>query len=172
MKKSFTLLELIISITIFSIIVVFLYKTIDQTRHSNNLFADKKEALEESNHLHNIFLEDFAESSNVMISYDKDKNTIVKIVTNNTYHNAFFNNVTYLISKTKKLTRMESYQAFNEIEPISLDFEANSYVDFLLEDIELFEVKNSGMNYNIVIKQKGKNRVFYNTYKSGLVHLE
>ncbi len=163
MKKSFTLLELIISITIFSIIVVFLYKTIDQTRHSNNLFTDKKEALEESNHLHNVFLEDFAESSNVMISYDKDKNAIVKIVTNNTYHNAFFNNVTYLISKTKKLTRMESYQAFNELEPISLDFEANSYVDFLLEDIELFEVKNSGVNYNIVIKQKGKNRVFYNT---------
>lgn len=165
MKKSFTLLELIISITLFSIIVVFLYKTIDQTKHSNNLFSNKEQALKESNHLHNIFLEDFAESSNIIISYDKNKNTIVKIVTNNTYHNAFFNNITYLINSSKKLVRIESSQAFNELEPMTLDFEANSYIDILLENIEFFELKSTGVNYNIVLKQKDKNRVFYNAYK-------
>lgn len=54
MKKAFTLLELIISITLFMIIVVFLYKTLDQTKHSNNLFLNKEEILKKSNHLHNI----------------------------------------------------------------------------------------------------------------------
>ena len=45
MKKSFTLLELIISITLFMIIVVFLYKTLDQTKHSNKLFSNKQNIL-------------------------------------------------------------------------------------------------------------------------------
>ena len=167
MKKSFTLLELLISITLFSIIVVFLYKTIDQTKHSNNLFSDKEQTLKESNHLHNIFLEDIAESSNITITSDKNKNSIVKIVTNNTYHNASFNNITYLINSSKKLVRIESYQAFNELQPMTLDFEANSYIDVLLEDIELFELKNSGVNYNFLLKQKDKDRNFFNTYKLG-----
>ena len=86
MKKSFTLLELLISITLFMIIVVFLYKTLDQTKHSNKLFSNKQEVLKESNHLHNIFLEDVAESSKVDVIYDKNKNAIVKINTYNTYH--------------------------------------------------------------------------------------
>jgi prepilin-type N-terminal cleavage/methylation domain-containing protein len=167
MKKSFTLLELLISITLFSIIVVFLYKTIDQTKHSNNLFSNKEQALKESNHLHNIFLEDIAESSSITITSDKNKNSIIKIVTNNTYHNAFFNNITYLINSSKKLVRIESYQAFNELQPMTLDFEANSYMDVLLEDIELFELKNSGVNYNFLLKQKNKDRSFFNTYKLG-----
>jgi prepilin-type N-terminal cleavage/methylation domain-containing protein len=167
MKKSFTLLELLISITLFSIIVVFLYKTIDQTKHSNNLFSNKEQALKESNHLHNIFLEDIAESSSITITNDKNKNSIIKIVTNNTYHNAFFNNITYLINSSKKLVRIESYQAFNELQPMTLDFEANSYMDVLLEDIELFELKNSGVNYNFLLKQKNKDRSFFNTYKLG-----
>jgi prepilin-type N-terminal cleavage/methylation domain-containing protein len=167
MKKSFTLLELLISITLFSIIVVFLYKTIDQTKHSNNLFSNKEQALKESNHLHNIFLEDIAESSSITITSDKNKNSIIKIVTNNTYHNAFFNNITYLINSSKKLVRIESYQAFNELQPMTLDFEANSYMDILLEDIELFELKNSGVNYNFLLKQKNKDRSFFNTYKLG-----
>ena len=165
MKKSFTLLELLISITLFSIIVVFLYKTIDQTKHSNNLFSEKEQALKEANHLHNIFLEDIAESSNITIISDKNKNSIVKIVTNNIYHNAFFKNITYLINSSKKLVRIESYEVFNELQPMTLDFEVNSYIDILLEDLEFFELKNSGVNYNFLLKQKDKDRNFFNTYK-------
>lgn len=165
MKKSFTLLELLISITLFSVIVVFLYKTIDQTKHSNNLFSDREQTLKESNHLHNIFLEDIAESSNITIISDKNKNSIVKIVTNNSYHNAFFNNITYLINSSKKLVRVESYEAFNELEPMTLDFEANSYIDILLENIEYFDIKNKEINYNFMIKQFNKDRIFYNTYQ-------
>jgi len=164
MKKSFTLLELIISITLFMIIVVFLYKTLDQTKHSNNLFSNKQEILKESNHLHNIFLEDIAEASNITVSYDKNKNVIVKINTYNTYHNAFFNNVTYLINSSKELIRIESKTVFEHLQPIEETFFNNTFIDVLLEDIEYFDVENSGNNYVFVIKQKNKDRVFYNTY--------
>lgn len=168
MKKAFTLLELLISITLFLIIVVFLYKTIDQTKHSNNLFSKKEEILKQSNHLHNIFLEDVAEALQISISKDKEENTIVKLVTYNTYHNAFFKNVTYLIGSTKKLIRMESYEVFNELEPLGVDFYENAFIDVLLDEIEYFEVKNSGDNYIFLIKEKKKERVFYNTYKLGI----
>lgn len=165
MKKAFTLLELIISITLFMIIVVFLYKTLDQTKHSNNLFLNKQEILKESNHLHNIFLEDIAEASSISINYDKNKNAIVKIITSNTYHNPFFNNITYFISHSKELIRIESKEVFKESEPISDNFLNNAFTDVLLENIEYFNVKNMEINYNFIIKQLNKDRFFYNTYK-------
>ena len=165
MKKAFTLLELIISITLFMIIVVFLYKTLDQTKYSNKLFTNKQNILKESNHLHNIFLEDIAEASSVTVSYDKNKNAIVKIVTYNTYHNAFFNNVTYFIGHSKELIRIESRDEFKESERVSDDFLNNAFIDNLLEDVEYFDLKNMEINYNFIIKQFEKDRVFYNTYK-------
>lgn len=165
MKKAFTLLELIISITLFMIIVVFLYKTLDQTKYSNNLFSNKQEILKQSNHLHNIFLEDIAEASSITINYDKNKNAIVKIITYNTYHNAFFNNITYFIGNSKELIRIESKEAFKESERVSDDFLNNAFVDILLENVEYFDVKNMDINYNFIIKQFEKDRVFYNTYK-------
>lgn len=163
MKKAFTLLELIISITLFMIIVVFLYKTLDQTKYSNNLFFNKQELLKQSNYLHNIFLEDIAEASSITVIYDKNKNAIVKIVTDNSYHNSFFNNITYILGATNKLVRIESMKSFNT-ELKDDDFYQNSFIDILLEDIEYFDVKNMQINYNFIIKQFNKNRIFYNTY--------
>lgn len=165
MKKAFTLLELIISITLFMIIVVFLYKTLDQTKYSNNLFSNKQEILKQSNHLHNIFLEDIAEASSITIKSDKNKNAIVKIVTNNTYHNSFFNNITYFIGDTKELIRIESKEVFNELETKNLDFYENAFIDILLEDIEYFDVKNMEINYSFMIKQFNKDKIFYNAYR-------
>ena len=165
MKKSFTLLELLISISIFSIIIVFLYKTLDQTKYSNVLFSKKQETLKQSNHLHNILLEDVTESNSTpTVTPDKNKNSIVKINTSNTYHDAFSNNVTYLVGNTKKLLRLESEKVFTELEAKNIDFYKNAYIDVLLEDIEYFELKNDGNNYNFVIKQKAKDRVIYNTF--------
>lgn len=168
MKKSFTLLELLISITIFMIMIIFLYKTIDQTKYTNNIFSKKQESLEEINHLHNIFLEDIAESSTVFISTDKNKNSIVKIVTNNTFHNPSFNNVTYLIGETKKFIRIESFEAFNENELINMSFFENAYIDVLFEEVEFFETKSDGVNFNIFIKEKDKKLKYFNAYKMGL----
>lgn len=165
MKKSFTLLELIISITLFMIIVVFLYKTLDQTKYSNNLFSNKQEILKQSNHLHNIFLEDIAEASSITINYDKNKNAIVKIVTYNTYHNAFFNNITYFIGHSKELIRIESKDGFSEKDVRKDDFYDNAFIDILLEDVEYFDVKNMEINYNFIVKQINKDRILFNTYK-------
>lgn len=165
MKKAFTLLEVLISITLFMIMIVFLYKTLDETKYTNTIFQKKEERLKQTSHLHNIFLEDIAEASNITISMDKNKNSIVKIVTNNSYHNPIFNNVTYLINSTKNFIRIESLQSFNEKESLNLNFFDNSYIDVLIENIEYFEAQNSGVNYHFFIKSKDKERDFFNMYK-------
>ncbi len=165
MKKSFTLLELLISISIFMIMVIFLYKTIEQTKYSNNSFSKKEKLLKEFNHLHNLFLEDIAEASNINISVDKEKNSIVRIVTNNTYHNPYFNNITYFLSPSKKLLRIESLEFFNEQEPLNINFFENSFIDILQENIESFEAKNNNVNYIFYIKEENKERKLFNMYK-------
>lgn len=166
MKKSFTILELMISITIFMIVIVFLYKVLDQTKFSNNLLSEKEKSLTKSNDLHNIFLEDIAESKKIEITITKEKMAIVKIETRNTYHNPYYKHITYMIGSNSKLLRIESLKVF-ENENTAIEFFENAYIDILMEDIELFEVKNSDLSYIFLIKQKNKDREFFNTYKLG-----
>lgn len=168
MKKSFTILELIISITIFMIIIIFLYKVLDQTKFSNNLLALKEKTLQKSNDLHNLLLEDVSESTKINVFVTKEKTAIVKIYTTNSYHNPFYKYVTYMIGSNNKLLRIESLNEFlNEKTPI--EFFDNAYIDILMENIELFELKNSGSTYIFLIKQKDKDREFFNTYRLGKV---
>lgn len=166
MKKSFTLLEVVISITLFMIVIVFLYKTLDQTKFSNMKFSQKEEAFRLTNDLYNIFLEDVLESSSVKIETTKDKNTIVKLITSNTYHNPFFNNVTYLIGSNDKLVRIESSESFKNAET-PYDFYEASFIDILLDNIEFFEVQEDKEGLLFSFQQKNKERVFLNTYKLG-----
>ena len=169
MKKSFTLLEVVISITIFMILLLFLYKVLDQTKYSNVLLKDKKESIKSTNHLYNIFFEDIAELSPFQ-SYsenkDKNKNSIVKFISSNTYHNAFFTNITYFVSRENNLIRMESLTKFKGYDSPSTFYD-NAYIDILLPNIEYFEVSSNSTNKNLVfvVKQKDKKKLLFNTFR-------
>jgi type II secretory pathway pseudopilin PulG len=168
MKKSFTLLEVVISITIFMILLIFLYKVLDQTKLSNKQFKQKSENLISTNNLYNIILEDISESYSKITLLKNDKNTIIKFESNNTYHNSFFNHITYLISSSNKLVRIESKDIFNQSNT-GIEFYDDAFIDILLDDIEYFEViKTSDIKnkyYAFAIKQKDKNKVLFNTYR-------
>ena len=167
MKKSFTLLEVVISITIFMILLLFLYKTLDQTKFTNHLLKNKKENIKDTNHLHNIFFEDIAESiGSSSIIKDKNENSIVKFKSSNTFHNPFYTNITYFISRQNTLIRMESLKKFEGYNS-SESFYDNVYIDILLSDIEYFEVKQNTANKNFVfvLKQKDKKQQLFNTFK-------
>lgn len=168
MKKAFTLLEVTISITLFMILVLFLYKALDQTKHTNDIFEKKKEVVKEANSINKILLEDIAEiKSPIKIVFDDDKNSIVRFKSNNTYHNGFLNNITYLISSNSKLVRIESSDEF-KMQNSLLDFYENAYIDILLEDIEFFEVKETKNEVLFIIKQKNKERELYKAFKLGV----
>lgn len=154
-KKSFTLLEVIISVTIFMIVLLFLYKTLDQTKHSNKLFENKQKIVKSINHLNTLILEDIAEKTNKLkITYTDEKNTNIVFKSNNTFHNPYYVNIAYLVSSNDKLVRVESLNEF-KFENTNYDFYDTAYVDILLEDIELFEVQNNVF----IIKQKDKKKI-------------
>ena len=62
-KKAFTLLEVLISITIFSIIIIFLYQSLEITQKSNNFYSDKLELKQDDNSLKKMFFLDFIHTS-------------------------------------------------------------------------------------------------------------
>lgn len=167
MKKSFTLLELTISITLFLIVVTFLYKSLEQSRYSNEKFIQKQESLLILNNINDIFLEDIAESfGKIELLKDDDNNSIVKFKSNNTYHNSYNTNITYLIGSNNTLIRIESLEEFKLRETL-LDFYENSFIDILLKDIEYFEVKNVEDEYLFIIKQKDKKREVLKFFRLG-----
>ena len=164
LKKAFTLLEVVISITLFMVLIVFVYKTLDQTKHSNEIFEKQTKSIKDSNRLYNIFLEDVAESLQIeTITYDRDKNARLVFTSNNTYHNPYYLNITYLVSSNDKLVRIESKDKF-KFANTSYEFYENAYVDILLENIEYFDIKKDKNQYVFAIKQKDKKRVLYSTY--------
>ena len=169
MRRAFTLLEVIISISLFMILLIFLYKTLDQTKLSNSQFLTHTKTVKYQNELNDILLEDILESTSVIdVKFDKDKNTLLRFESSNSYHNSFFSHITYMISSRNKLIRIESKDKFN-LGETAIEFFDYSFVDILLDDIEYFEVKenivNKNKNYVFIIKQKNKERMIFNTYK-------
>ncbi len=166
MKKSFTLLEVIISITLFMIILLFLYKVLDQSKLSNNLFVKKEEIQISENKLYDIFLLDILKSkADINITLDKEKNSIVIFKSLNSNHNVYYTNIAYMISSSSKLVRIESKEKFKLVNS-SQEFYDTSYIDVLLDNIEYFEVKYKKSEKSVVfaIKQKNKERVIFKTF--------
>ncbi len=183
MKKSFTLLEVVISITIFLIIFVFMYKALDDTRLGNNIFEKHISKNQYQTSLYKIFLEDIAElkplgnkdvQGDFSIKDDKEKNSIFIFKTNNSYFDIYYEYVTYMISSTGSLIRIESKEEFQK-EKSSIEFFKNSYIYKLLDDIEKFVVLKREEDNRIVfiIKQKGKEEVIYSMLKmNGKVNIK
>ena len=167
-KKAFTLLEVVISITIFMIILLFLYKTLDDTKLTNNKFESHIYIKEEVNNLYKIFAEDIAESiGGIEILSDKDKNSFVRFKSNNSFNNAFYSNITYMISSNNHLIRIESLDKF-EKEKSGLDFYNNSFINLLLKDIEKFVVlmpiDTKEDKVVFIIKQREKEEMIFSTF--------
>ncbi len=169
MKKSFTLLEVVIAITIFLIIFVFMYKALDDTRLGNNIFENHISKNEYQASLYKIFLEDIAElnplgnkkvKKDFIIDEDKEKNTIFIFKTNNSYFDLYYEYVTYMVSSTGSLIRIESKEEFQKGKS-SIEFFNNSYIYKLLDDVEKFVVLEKDNRVVFIIKQKDKDEVIY-----------
>ncbi|XPV70660.1 MAG: PulJ/GspJ family protein [Halarcobacter sp.] len=164
-KKSFTILELVISITIFMILLTFLYKVLDDTRVGNNKFEEHIKKSENTNDIYKIIVEDIAESkSQVEITQDKEKNNMVMFKTNNTYYDPFYENITYMISSSGDLIRIESKEKFQKLNS-GIAFYTNSFTDILLKDIKKFYVINKDDKYMFIIDKKDKKRVVIPAFK-------
>ncbi|MEA3290246.1 MAG: prepilin-type N-terminal cleavage/methylation domain-containing protein [Campylobacterota bacterium] len=138
-RKAFTLVEILVSITLFSIIVLFLYQTLDITKQSNDFYTKHLDEKQLQNHIKKILFMDIMHSkeNSVKISKDKDNNTILTMETTNTYHNPFFNHITYLLIDGE-LIRMETKVKFDR-KKLNDSFFSNSYIDILQTKVDKFK---------------------------------
>ncbi len=159
-NKGFTLIEVLISLSIFFIILLFLYKTLDLTKHSSSFYKNKLEVMRENNDFKNVFYQDFANAdsnstkSKFFLKEDKNQNSVISYKSSNTYHNPFFTNITYFLSNQGDLLRVESKN------PLKREGEnyQYSYVDILKKNINIFKLKKiNPTTFVLAVKQKNKN---------------
>lgn len=163
MKKSFTLLEVIISIGIFSVLMIFLYKTLDQVSFSNNIFKEREKSLYKNNKIYKIMIEDTLESSKVEILEDKNKNSVLKLISTNTFHNPSYKNITYLIDASNTLVRVESKLEFL-LDKTTSEFYKDVYIDKIQEEVIIFSIISIKKDIKIVIKQENGSLEYINLF--------
>ena len=142
MKKAFTLIEMLVSITLFSVILVFLYQLLDTTKIHNQKY-DKQVAkkLNQFDVEFVIFLDMANKTKIELLQEDRDGSSILQIDTKNTYHNPFYTKIAYFLTRDNELFRVESQKSikFSNISD-SLD---TSYVDLVDKNIKKFKVSES-----------------------------
>ncbi len=168
MKKAFTLLEVVISVTIFLIILTVLYKVLDDTKLVNKNIGKYLQQDISSNELYKILVEDIAEAKEgtIKLQQVKDENYLISFESFNTYHNAFYTNITYLLSKENNLIRIESKSKF-EKNKINENFFETSYLDIVQKNIKKFQVFQKDDKILFSITSKNNKRELFTTFIMG-----
>lgn len=157
-NRAFTLIEVLVSIALLSIIVIFLYQTLDMTQKSNSFFHSKVNKKEQEIILKKIFFKDIAYSN---ANIEQKDTSILKVFTTHTIHNSFYNNITYFVSKENNLIRIESKKPFDK-NKLNDDFLDEAFVDTIASNIKKFTVAYKGNQYYIYIQFMNENEEILN----------
>jgi len=157
MRKAFTLLELLISISILSIMMVFLYKSYASLNKSNTNFKKEVEVLEGLKLKKKTLFLDFsvAKFQSVVIQKNSREVDIVLLQTSNSLHQRFNPYVAYIVSK-EKLYRIESLTKLSYPLDVSSEFDVDEFGD--VSRFKVFENKDKN-SYIIDVIFKNKQTV-------------
>ncbi|MCX6076233.1 MAG: type II secretion system protein [Campylobacterales bacterium] len=139
MKRGFTLIELLISITILSIMMLYLYKSYASLNYSNNFYKKEVKDIKEEESLKKVIFLDFSlalSKSTTILNQDK-KEDVILMQSSNSLHNMYNPYVAYLV-KDKKLYRLESLRPL--FYPLNVDSEFS--VD-IIGEVNSFRVYKS-----------------------------
>ncbi len=159
-RKSFTLIEVLISIVLLLIIVVFLYETLDISEKSNKFFHQKLEKQIVKTDIKDIFFKDILSSYVEDIDIKKE-DMIFSFKSSNTYHNAFYENITYLVSKENNLLRIESQKKFRK-DKLYDEFFNKAFVDIIAHNVMKFKViRKDTKEYVVYLKFKDESDMMF-----------
>lgn len=163
-RNGFTLIEVLISIVLFSIIVLFLYKSLDITQDSNQFYSKKLDIKKDENSMKRLLFLDFIhiKDKTLKTTFDGEKNSIVSFQSDNTYHNPFYTHISYFISKEKNLIRVESKTEF-DTKKLSDSFFEHSYIDIIDNNVSKFKIQNNieTKKVNFYIENEDGNKIFF-----------
>ena len=152
-RHAFTLVEMMIAITLFSVVMIFLYQSVASLNKSNRFYGDKLEEITTEQLLFRTLFLDLSltePKTDEIINVNKDED-IVLLQTSNTIHSRIMPYVAYLI-KDKHLYRVESATK------LSYPFEHN--LDALIDDfgeVHKFRLYKNSTHFLLHINIDGKN---------------
>ena len=139
-RKAFTLIELMVSIALTVIVVLFLYKSLATQEISNKVLAKNASVLHQTDQIFNLLYRDFLESNETKIAttFNKDYN-ILYLATKNSLHDIPFAHVVYYVNaKDKTLVRLES--AYPMKLPVDLEKIKYIFADVLIDKVTKFRI--------------------------------
>lgn len=144
--KAFTLIEMMISITILSIMMLYLYKTNATLHLSNDNLKEESHNVQKLQKIKQVIYLDFlsavhdGNSSIIVINREKNED-FVSFMSKHSIHQRVNPYLTYIV-KNKKLYRLESLKQIK-------DFEISTEEEFELDslgDVEIFRLYKSKEN--------------------------
>lgn len=162
MKRAFTLIELLVSMSLLLMMTIFLYQSYDVTLSTNKSFEEKVDKRVLFNETRKIILEDFLEGK-VLAIQSNGNNSVLLLKSNNSYHNPFFQYITYFISKENNLIRIESYEPF-DVQKLNKSFFNKAFIDIIQANMKQFRIdglKENNRAYSIILeKNSGEVDIF------------
>lgn len=151
MRKGFTLIELMVSIVILTIMMLFLYKSYAGLNLSNKVFEKELEKISKAQRIKKVIYLDFrvaisneTNSSAIQIINQDTNKDVVFMQTKNSLHRRINPYVAYIF-KEKNLYRLESLKKFTQY---PLDVQSEFVVD-KLASVQSFRVYPSKISKEI-----------------------
>jgi len=147
MRKAFTLIELLISVSILSIMMIFLYKSYASLNMSNDFYKKEVDTIKSEQVKKRVFFLDFSLSlykKNQILNQETNED-VVFLQTSNSLHRRFNPYVAYVV-KDSKLYRLEALKEFKEY-PLNIDSEFE--VDYMGE-VNSFRVYKSTGKFEVM----------------------
>lgn len=145
-SKAFTLIELMISVSIIALIMLFLYKSVAQLQKSNRFYAKKIEKVEKKEKIKKLFFLDLTlilPSTYKVETVEKNEDRLF-FQTKNSIHHRYNPYVAYLVNQ-KHLYRVESSSP--------LSYPLSNGVDMDVDDlgeVKSFRVYNNKKLYKLL----------------------
>jgi len=158
-KKAFTLIELLISIVILSILVLFLYQSYASLNRSNDTLAQQREKITKEELLRKTLYLDFsvAFAPTIKILHQSKTKDVVFLQSPHSVHDRINPYIAYIV-KDKTLYRLESLKPFKKY-PLTSD---NDFVVDKLGKVKIFRVykskdkKNEVYLLHVIFEKEGE----------------
>jgi prepilin-type N-terminal cleavage/methylation domain-containing protein len=140
MRRAFTLIEVFVSITILSIMMMFLYKSYASLNSSNNFYKKELIIIKDAFIKKKVIYLDFslALQEKTKILNQETKEDVVFLQSSNSIHRRYNPYIAYIV-KDYKLYRLESIKEFKEY-PLNFDSE---FIAECLGEVNSFRVYKS-----------------------------
>ena len=154
MRKAFTLIEILIAITILSIMMLFLYKSYSSLNVSNDFYKNEYVQIKNTYLKKKVFFLDFALShkeTTKIINQDIKKD-VVFMQSSNSVHKRHNPYIAYIVENSK-LYRLESLHEFTDY-PLNV---GDEYVADYLGEVNSFRVyasKDDNLSYLVHVDFK------------------